>query len=320
MIPRRDDSSTPVLAPLESRALRHRSERHASRTKACHAAAAGFRVLLTGGALSRRRSRYLQGATECGRSQRSRPLCSRRLQRAAATAERSPAPPRRRVHARRRLAELQPRSRRHALLAATAISPTNVDELRQAWSYPLGSLQAPARRLRADAARRRRGPVRDRRGSRRRAARGYRRRGLAVRVPQGAPSQRGLAYWPGDAARARAHLLHGRTLARGARCSDGQKALAFGNAGEVPMPAAYTGAPTRFEDLSSSARTARRAACARMTRAAAKSAGVSRCADAAASGVLADRRRRSRAALRRVRGTGARRLLRRRACRRRIRI
>jgi quinoprotein glucose dehydrogenase len=130
------------------------------------------------------------------------------------------------------------------------ISPTNVDELRQAWSYPLGSaagaglegseltplvvdgvLYATAAdrvvALRADT-----------------GAEVWR-----FVLPQSAPSQRGLAYWPGDAAApARIFFTAGRALVA-LDAATGLKALAFGNAGEVSMPAAYTGAPTRFEDL-----------------------------------------------------------------------
>jgi glucose dehydrogenase len=130
------------------------------------------------------------------------------------------------------------------------ISPTNVDELRQAWSYPLGSAAGAGLEgseltplvvdgvLYATAAD----------------------RVVALRsdtgaeiwrfvLPQGAPSQRGLAYWPGDtAAPARVFFTAGRTLVA-LDAATGQKALAFGNAGEVPMRSAYAGAPTRFEDL-----------------------------------------------------------------------
>ena len=68
-------------------------------------------------------------------------------------------------------------------------------------------------------------------------------------LPQGAPSQRGLAYWPGDATTAaRIFFTAGRTLVA-LDAATGQQAPAFGTDGEVPMPAAYTGAPTRFDDL-----------------------------------------------------------------------
>ena len=130
------------------------------------------------------------------------------------------------------------------------ISPTNVDELRQAWSYPLGPAAGTSREgseltplvvdgvLYATAA--------DRVVALRGAS------GAEVwrfALPQGAPSQRGLAYWPGDAgAPARIFFTAGRTLVA-LDAATGQKAPAFGNAGEVSMPAAYAGAPTRFEDL-----------------------------------------------------------------------
>ena len=130
------------------------------------------------------------------------------------------------------------------------ISATNVDELRQAWSYPLGSAVGGALEgsqltplvvggmlyataadrvvaLRADT-----------------GAEAWR-----FALAQGAPSQRGLAYWPGDAAvPARIFFTAGRLLVA-LDAATGQKALAFGNAGAVPMAAAYTGAPTRFDDL-----------------------------------------------------------------------
>ena len=130
------------------------------------------------------------------------------------------------------------------------VSTTNVDELRQAWSYPLGPaasgvtdgseltpivvdgvLYATAAdrvvALRADT-----------------GAEIWR-----FALPQGAPSQRGLAYWPGGAAAgARIFFTAGRTLVA-LDAATGEKAAVFGAAGEVAMPSAYTGAPTRFEDL-----------------------------------------------------------------------
>jgi quinoprotein glucose dehydrogenase len=130
------------------------------------------------------------------------------------------------------------------------VSTTNVDELRQAWSYPLGTAASAATNgseltplvvdgvLYATAAD----------------------RVVALRadtgaeiwrfaLPQGAPSQRGVAYWPGDAAApARIFFTAGRTLVA-LDAATGQKAPAFGAAGEVAMPSAYTGAPTRFEDF-----------------------------------------------------------------------
>ena len=130
------------------------------------------------------------------------------------------------------------------------ISPTNVDELRQAWSYPLGSTEETAPEgsqltplvvggtLYAAAAE----------------------RVVALRadtgeelwrfsLEKGAPSQRGLAYWSDDAtSAARIFFTAGRALvALDART--GKKAAEFGSNGEVAMPAAYNGAPTPFEDL-----------------------------------------------------------------------
>jgi quinoprotein glucose dehydrogenase len=143
-------------------------------------------------------------------------------------------------------------------LAGTRFSPlrqvsaTNVDELRQAWSYPLGSAAGAALEgseltplvvdgiLYATAAD----------------------RVVALRadtgaeiwrfaLEQGVPSQRGLAYWPGDAAAAiaaRIFFTVGRTLVA-LDAVTGQKAPAFGAGGEVTMPSPYAGAPTLFEDF-----------------------------------------------------------------------
>ena len=130
------------------------------------------------------------------------------------------------------------------------ISATNVDDLRQAWSYSLGPatgasfegseltplvvdgiLYATAAdrvvALRADT-----------------GAELWR-----FALPQGVPSQRGLAYWQGETAPgARIFFTAGRALIA-LDAASGQKAPEFGNGGEVAMPAAYNGAPTRFEDL-----------------------------------------------------------------------
>jgi hypothetical protein len=141
-------------------------------------------------------------------------------------------------------------------LAGTRFSPlrqvsaTNVDELRQAWSYPLGSsaaaegseltplvvdgvLYATAAdrvvALRADT-----------------GAEIWR-----FALAQGVPSQRGLAYWSGDAAAAvpaRIFFTVGRTLVA-LDAATGQKIPAFGAGGEVTMPSPYAGAPTLFEDF-----------------------------------------------------------------------
>jgi len=117
------------------------------------------------------------------------------------------------------------------------ISATNVDELRQAWSYPLGAATGAAPdgsqltplvidgvlyataadrvvALRADT-----------------GAELWR-----FALAQGVPSQRGLAYWKGDAATpARILFTVGRTLVA-LDAATGQKAPAFGGAGEVTLP------------------------------------------------------------------------------------
>jgi len=141
-------------------------------------------------------------------------------------------------------------------LAGTRFSPlrqvsaTNVDELRQAWSYPLGSsaaaegseltplvvdgvLYATAAdrvvALRADT-----------------GAEIWR-----FALAQGVPSQRGLAYWSGDPAAAvpaRIFFTVGRTLVS-LDAATGQKTPAFSAGGEVTMPSPYAGAPTLFEDF-----------------------------------------------------------------------
>ncbi len=130
------------------------------------------------------------------------------------------------------------------------ISPTNGDELRQAWSYPLG----PAADLGSEGSELTPlvvgGVLYATAADRVVALRGD--SGAEIwrfALRQGVPSQRGLAYWPGDAAApARIFFTAGRTLVA-LDAATGQKALAFGAAGEVSMPAAYAGAPTRFEDL-----------------------------------------------------------------------
>jgi glucose dehydrogenase len=130
------------------------------------------------------------------------------------------------------------------------ISPTNVDELRQAWSYPLGSAADAGIEgsqltplvvggiLYATAADRVVALQADTGAELWRYA-----------LPQGAPSQRGLAYWPGDSATAaRIFFTAGRALVA-LDAATGQKPAGFGNSGEAPMPTTYSGAPTRFEDL-----------------------------------------------------------------------
>ncbi len=129
------------------------------------------------------------------------------------------------------------------------ISATNVDELRQAWSYPLGRgdgaagsseltplvvdsvlYAAAADRvvaLRADS-----------------GAEVWR-----YELANGASSQRGLAYWPGDGTLpARIFFTAGRALVA-LEAQTGKKALGFGTNGEASLPATYSGAPTPFDDL-----------------------------------------------------------------------
>ena len=156
----------------------------------------------------------------------------------------------RRVPAGSGLAELQPRSRRHAVLAAAASLPRRTSTscgkrgpIRSAPSAaaegseltPLvvdGVLYATAAdrvvALRADT-----------------GAEIWR-----FALTQGVPSQRGLAYWSGDAAAAvpaRIFFTVGRTLVA-LDAATGQKTPAFGAGGEVTMPSPYAGAPTLFED------------------------------------------------------------------------
>lgn len=131
----------------------------------------------------------------------------------------------------------------------TAINRTNVDELRQAWSYPLGTATGEARSgseltplvvgglLYATAA------------DRVVALRAH--TGEEVwrfRLEQGVASRRGLAYWPGDAMTpARIFFTAGDRLVA-VEAATGHKTPGFGAGGEVEMAVPYGGAPTRFED------------------------------------------------------------------------
>jgi quinoprotein glucose dehydrogenase len=126
------------------------------------------------------------------------------------------------------------------------ISATNVDELRQAWSYPLGAAPDGSQLtplvvggvLYATAA--------DRVVALRAES------GAEIwrfRLEQGMPSQRGLSFWPGDSATAaRIFFTTGRTLVA-LEAATGRKALGFGRDGAVTMPTTYNAGPTRFEDL-----------------------------------------------------------------------
>ncbi len=68
-------------------------------------------------------------------------------------------------------------------------------------------------------------------------------------MDRGAPSRRGLTYWPGDAETgARVIFTSGRRLIA-LDANTGRKVLSFGVGGEVTMPVVYYAAPTRFENL-----------------------------------------------------------------------
>jgi quinoprotein glucose dehydrogenase len=139
---------------------------------------------------------------------------------------------------------------RHSPLAE--INTTNVSDVREIWSYPLGrnttagSLSGGSELtplvvagvLYASAA--------DRVVALRAAT------GEELwrhTVEQGAPSRRGLAYWPGDGdVPARVYFTSGRRLIA-LDAATGNKAIAFGAAGEIEMPVVYNAAPTRFENL-----------------------------------------------------------------------
>ena len=68
-------------------------------------------------------------------------------------------------------------------------------------------------------------------------------------MDRGAPSRRGLTFWPGDGeTRARIFFTSGRRLIA-LDANTGRKAGGFGIGGEVEMPIVYYAAPTRFENL-----------------------------------------------------------------------
>jgi quinoprotein glucose dehydrogenase len=128
------------------------------------------------------------------------------------------------------------------------ITATNVDELRQAWAYPLGAVDggAPlgseltpivvAGVLYATAADR---VVALKADSGEEIWR--------FTLPPGAPSRRGLTYWRGDSeVGPRVFFTVGRKL-MALDAVTGQKALAFGAAGEADLPVTYNAAPTPFE-------------------------------------------------------------------------
>jgi quinoprotein glucose dehydrogenase len=130
------------------------------------------------------------------------------------------------------------------------ITATNVDELRQAWAYPLGAANGAASQgseltpivvdgvLYATAAD----------------------RVVALEAhsgaeiwrfmsDSGAPSRRGLTYWRGSAdVGPRIFFTAGRKLIA-LDAATGQKALSFGTNGEAELPVIYNAAPTPFEGL-----------------------------------------------------------------------
>jgi len=129
------------------------------------------------------------------------------------------------------------------------ISATNVDELRQAWSYSLGPVPAASEGseltpLVID------GVLYATAGDRVVALRADTGAELwRFTLPQGAPSQRGLAIWLGDeTVPARVFFTAGHALVA-LDAATGSKAEGFGAGGEVAMQASYGGAPTLFEDL-----------------------------------------------------------------------
>lgn len=144
----------------------------------------------------------------------------------------------------------------HRDLAGTRYSPlrqisrTNVDELRQAWSYPLGSPAGPAVAGSELTPLVVNGVLFATGADRVVALRGESGAELwRFQLPRGAPSQRGLAYWPGDAETPpRIFFTAGRALLA-LDATVGEPVAAFGTDGEVSMPAVYNGAPTRFGDL-----------------------------------------------------------------------
>lgn len=133
------------------------------------------------------------------------------------------------------------------------VNPTNVDELRQAWAYPLGGgsaasgseftplvvagvlYVAAADRVVALHAH---------------SGEELWRHALA----QGTPSRRGLGYWGdgdgdgGGEGAPRIFVTAGRRLLA-LEAATGQPVAAFGTAGELELPASYNAAPTVFEDL-----------------------------------------------------------------------
>jgi quinoprotein glucose dehydrogenase len=136
--------------------------------------------------------------------------------------------------------------------AATRYSPldeitaTNVDELRQAWSYALGGDADTAAELTPLAID---GVLYAVAADRVVALRGHSGEEIwRFVLEQGVPSRRGLAHWPGDDdSGARIFFTAGRRLLA-LEAETGRKAETFGTGGEIEMAAGYGGAPTRFEN------------------------------------------------------------------------
>ena len=68
-------------------------------------------------------------------------------------------------------------------------------------------------------------------------------------VKTGAPSRRGVAYWPGDATTAPRLFFTADRRLIALTAATGEPAVAFGNAGETDMIAPYNSAPTVYKDL-----------------------------------------------------------------------
>jgi quinoprotein glucose dehydrogenase len=137
-------------------------------------------------------------------------------------------------------------------LAGTRFSPLrqidtiNVNDLRVAWTYPLGDNAASFELTPLVVA----GVLYATTADRVVALRAD--NGMEIwsfALDPGAPARRGVAYWPGDAVtEARVYVTLGRRLIA-LDAASGRKAQGFGAGGETDMPAAYNAAPTRFEDL-----------------------------------------------------------------------
>ncbi len=142
-------------------------------------------------------------------------------------------------------------------LAGTRYSPltqidlTNVADLREAWSYPLGGRDPAAGSFGSELT-----PL---------VAAGVLYATAADRVvalradsgkelwrfalERGVPSRSGLAFWPGSSTEpARVFFTAGRRLIA-LDAASGKRVPSFGMAGEIEMPAPYASGPTVFEEL-----------------------------------------------------------------------